>query len=335
MFSLLESKEEIKNSQDKLEVTLKREFPHSDVRDIGYPSGRQTDAQICVYEESYWFWSGDYRGKGTPRRQNWFGLMRPGVLGITVETNVPCEGQSKYLAGYFARDSVSKSIYLMHSGKIGGGAKGVGKNAFLTSTSPQLIKVIDATGGIRLGVIVMPIEGNAASRSAISYIDTIALFRQEVRNKKLDYSGPIFERNKQKLKDFYAEARGRRKGKRPGEIDYISRHGDVVEALRKWREKKGMKETLRLVKDVYIDMGVANERNRLLEIYEVKTKATTQDVYCAIGQLLVHENPKECEKVLVLPITEKISPNLKETLERLNIDLLWFKLNKVSATILE
>ena len=335
MFSLLESKEEIENSQHKLEVTLQREFPHSDVRDIGYPSGRQTDAQICVYEESYWFWSGDYRGKGIPRRQNWFGLIRPGVLGITVEINVPYQSQSKNLAGYFARDSVSKSIYLMHSGKIGGGAKGVGKNAFLASSSPQLIEVIDATGGIRLGVIVMPIEGYAASRSAISYIDTIALFRQEVRNREFENSEPIFERNKQKLKDFYAEARGRRKGKRPGEIDYISRHGDVVEALRKWREKKGIKETSRLVKDVYIDMGVANNRNRLLEIYEVKTKATTQDVYCAIGQLLVHGNSKECEKVLVLPITEKISPKFKETLKRLNIDILWFKLNKVSATILE
>ena len=335
MFSLLESKEEIKNSQHILEVTLQREFPHSAVRDIGYPSGRQTDAQICVYGESYWFWSGDYRGKGTPRRQNWFGLMRPGVLGITVEINVAYQSQSKIFAGYFARDSVSKSIYLMHSGKIGGGAKGVGKNAFLASSSPQLIKVIDATGDIRLGVIVMPIEGYAASRSAISYIDTIALFRQEVRNREFDNSEPIFERNKQKLKDFYAEARGRRKGKRSGEIDYISRHGDVVEALRKWRDKKGMKETSRLVKDVYIDMGVANKRNRLLEIYEVKTKATTQDVYCAIGQLLVHGNSKECEKVLVLPITEKISPKFKETLKRLNIDLLWFKLNKVSATILE
>ena len=65
------------------------------------------------------------------------------------------------------------------------------------------------------------------------------------------------------------------------------------------------------------------------------TKATTQDVYCAIGQLLVHENPNGCEKVLVLPITEKISPNIKETLKRLNIDLLRFKLNKVSATILD
>ena len=223
----------------------------------------------------------------------------------------------------------------MHSGNIGGGAKGVGKNSFLASCSPQLTKVIDTAGGIRFGVIVMPIEGYAASRSAISYIDTIAHFRQEVRNRKFKNSEPVFEQNKQKLKDFYAEARGRRKGKRPGEIDYISRHGDVVEALKKWRENKGMKEKSRLVKDVHIDMGVANERNSLLEIYEVKTKATTQDVYCAIGQLLVHENPKKCEKVLVLPITEKISPNIKETLKRLNIDLLWFKLNKVSATILE
>ena len=335
MFLLLESREDIENSQHNLETTLQREFPHSEARNIGYPSGRHTNAQIYVYEERYWFWTGDYIGKGTPRRQNWFGLMRPGVLGITVEINVPYQGQSKILAGYFARDSVSKTIYLMHSGKIGGGAKGVGKNAFLASSSPQLIEVIDATGGVRLGVIVMPIEGYAASRSAISYIDTIALFRQEVRNREFENSEPIFERNKQKLKDFYSEVYGRRKGKRSSEIDYISRHGEVVEALREWREKKRMKETSRLVKDVYMDMGVTKEGNTLLEIYEVKTKATTQDVYCAIGQLLVHENPKECKKVLVLPITEKISPNLKETLKRLNIDLLWFKLNKVSATILE
>ena len=141
MFSLLESKEEIKTPNTYWKSPYRENFHIQLSGTLAILQVGRLTHRICVYRESYWFWSGDYRGKGTPRRQNWFGLMRPGVLGITVEINVAYQSQSKNIAGYFARDSVSKSIYLMHSGKIGGGAKGVGKNAFLASSSPQLIKV--------------------------------------------------------------------------------------------------------------------------------------------------------------------------------------------------
>lgn len=219
---------------------------------------------------------------------------------------------------------------MLHSGRVGGGTKGVGKAAFLTWSNQLPIDVVDSSGGVREGVLVMPIEGVAASRSAVRYVDTIASFKQAVRAG--DMASPEFHRKKQELDDFFAESRGRRKGQRSGEIDYLSRHGEVVDALYSWRNSSALPRNGRLVKNVLIDMGVA-VGHELVEVFEVKTSTARFDVYGAIGQLMVHGTSDECRRVMVLPHNETIAPDLKEALQRLNIELLKFKLDEKAATI--
>jgi hypothetical protein len=206
-----------------------------------------------------------------PRRLNWFGLFRVDAnLEISVEINTPYEARNDQIAGFFGRDNDTGSIYLFHSGRVGGGKKGVGKIAFLAWSNNRLTEVVDSAGDIRSGLLVMTIEGKAATRSAIRYIDTIARFKQAVRAGGIATSE--FRRKEKEYRDFYSEPRGRRKGKRSGEIDYLSRHGDILDALETWRHSQPLKKGARLVKNVLLDFGVAMGRERqLVEVYEIKT----------------------------------------------------------------
>jgi len=333
MFSLIESKEEIAKAQYKLEATIRRDFKTKVVKNIGYPGGTTSDAKVST-DGIYWYWSLDHDGKDikNPRRLNWFGLFKgDSDLQISVEINIAYEGRNDQVAGFFARDNDTGSIYLLHSGRVGGGTKGVGKATFLAWSNQRPIDVVDSSGGVREGVLVMPIEGVAASRSAVRYVNTIASFKQAVRAGDID--SPEFQRKKKELDDFFAESRGRRKGTRSGEIDYLSRHGEVVDALYSWRISSALPQNGRLVKNVLIDMGVAVGRE-LVEVFEVKTSTARSDVYAAIGQLMVHGTSEECRRVMVLPQKELISSDLKEALQRLNIELLKFKLDEKAATII-
>jgi hypothetical protein len=332
MFSLIESKEVIAKAQGKLEAAMRRDFKKQVVKNIGYPGGTTIDAKVFT-DGHYWYWSSDPDSADipNPRRLNWFGLFRGDAdLQISVEINTAYEGRNDQVAGFFARDNDTGRIYLLHSGRVGGGTKGVGRAAFLAWSDQHPIDVVDSSGGIKEGLLVMPIEGVAASRSAVRYINTVASFKQAVRTG--DLVSPEFQRKRKELDDFFAESRGRRKGRRSGEIDYLSRHGEVVDALYSWRSSSSLPKKGRLVKNILIDLGVAVGR-QLVEVFEVKTSTARSDVYAAIGQLMVHGTSDECRRVMVLPQKEPIAPDLKEALQRLHIELLNFKLDEKTATI--
>jgi hypothetical protein len=178
----------------------------------------------------------------------------------------------------------------------------------------------------------MPIEGLAASRSATRYVDTVARFKVAVRAGEL--GSPEFRRKQRELGEFYAEARGSRKGRRSSEVDYISRHGDVIDALHEWRTSGNLAKGARIVKNVLIDMGVAVGRE-LVEVFEVKTSTARSGIYSAVGQLMVHGTTDDCRRVIVLPEKEAIASDLRVALERLGIDLLRFTLDHEKATIVE
>ena len=333
MFTLIESKEEIAKVQRKLESAIRRDFKKHVTKNIGYPGGTTFDATV-VTDGTYWYWSSDHNSKdvANPRRLNWFGLYKAeGDLQISVEINTAYEGRNDQVAGFFARDNDTGSIYLLHSGRVGGGTKGVGKSAFLAWSDQRSIDVVDSSGGVRDGILVMPIDGIAASRSAVRYVDIIARFKLAVRAG--DIETPEFQLKKKYLNDFYSEERGRRKGRRSAQIDYLSRHGDVVDALNSWRISTPLPKGGRVVKNVLIDMGVAVGCD-LVEVFEVKTSTARSDVYGAIGQLMVHGTAADCRRVIVLPHKESIAADLTDALQRLSIELLRFKLDELKATIL-
>jgi len=332
MLIMLEDESDISKAQKKLEKSIRRGFPKRAIKDIGYPGGTNYDAEVFT-DGHYWYWSGDENKKrdSSPRRLNWFGLFREGAgLDISVEVNVPYKGRNGRVAGFFARDSETGSIYLMHSGGVKGGKKGVGRSAFLAWSEERLTRVSGSSGGVRDAIVVMPIEGRAAIRSAIRYIDIIARFKQAVRNGETDT--PELKSKEKELNNFFSEPSGRRKGKRSGQFDYMSRHGDIVDALYLWRKSKPVNRGARLVKSILIDLGVS-QRSELAEVYEVKTTADRGNIYTAIGQLMTHGSSNKCRRIMVLPRRESITQDLKEALNRLGIEILHFKLTDEKAII--
>lgn len=333
MFVLLEGRREIAEAQHLLESTVRRELRHAQVRKIGYQGGSIEAATIAT-DGTYWFWSRDRKGSGakTPRRLNWFGLLREAAsLSITVEVNVGYEGSSKKMAGFFARDVESGTTYLLHSGRLGGSTKGVGKFAFLTWMNQLPVEVTDSSGEIREGLIVMPLTGRASTVSAARYTDRVAEFKLAARNKVL--TNPAFEHRCAQLKAYYSESRGRRRGTRPTAFDYVSRHGDIVDALELWRKSQALPEGASIVKSVYLDLGLAIG-DEVIEVFEAKSSGDRQAIYGAIGQLLVHGTSPGCRRTLVLPVGETLYADLKKALDRLHIQVLRCSLDDSKATIL-
>lgn len=333
MYSLIESKLEIERAQTKLETSIRREFKIKVQRNIGYPGGKTNNAAV-VTNGAHWFWSESHNPKGTknPRRLNWFGVYRSDHdLQISVEINTPFEGSNSAIAGFFARDNQTGSIYLFHTGRVGGGKKGVSRDAFLAWSEKKLIEVFDSSGKTREGVLVMPVEGAAASLPALHYVDKIAGFKKAVRAGETDTAK--FKNKLSELRAYYKEFAGRRKGIRKADFDYISRHGEVVDALYEWRKSAGLDAGKSITKTMLIDLGVAAGKD-LCEIYEVKTNTTRQDVYTAIGQLIVHGPTADCKRVIVLPRGDSLPVDIKLALIRSSIEVMRFELTKNTAIIL-
>ena len=336
MLQYLEERADIDRSHMKLQKTIRRAFSKRAVKDIGYPGGRVKGANVAT-DGRHWFWTIDHRGSDVfiKRRLNWFGTLReqPGVS-ITVEVNTTYEGRKDQAAGFFARNAETGLVYLLHSGRVGGGVKGVGKNSFLTWAAREkhdVVEAVDSSGRIRSGLIVMPVEGAAAAKSAVRYIDLVRGFKKAARNGEIQ--SREFQRQQKRFEDYFSEGRGRRKGRRSSEIDYISRHGEIVDALYEWRSARPLPKRSRLVKDVFIDLGVANGKD-LVEVFEVKPSADRSSIYSAVGQLLVHGRNEPCRKIIVLPEDDPLAPDLADALIRLQIDEVSFRLTKSSVTIL-
>jgi hypothetical protein len=332
MYTLIESRTEIAKAQKTLEATIRQNFKTTVVKDIGWQGGRRKQETLRS-QDGYWFFSADYKQGANPKRLNWFGKHGdgPGVQ-IAVEVNVPYAGRNDMLAGFFARHNETGRVYLFHTGRVGGGAKGVSKEAFLAWTALNPATVVDANGDARDAIVVMPIEGRGATRSAVDYVQSIVDFKQAVRDGATDT--PEAKEREKLLKDLYDESSGRRKGKaKARDIDYVSRHGDVVKALSAWRKAGGLNNGEKLVKNVLIDLGL-KRAGALVEVYEVKTSSSRGDVYTAIGQLMVHSPGNGCRQVMVLPAEDFLKPDLAAALKRSGIELVRYRLSEVAATIL-
>ncbi|MBA0314509.1 hypothetical protein D7Y46_03920 [Stenotrophomonas maltophilia] len=223
---------------------------------------------------------------------------------MTVEINTVPEGLNNRIGGFFARHSETGVVYLFHSARVGGGRKGVGKEAFLAWSAHEPQHVTTADGGSREGVLVGPVSGKGASRSILRYVQSVADFKRAVREGAIDE--PAFQNKLLKFRE-------------------------VVEALKVWREEQGLLRGRRLVKSVLVDLGVEKGRsNKLEEVYEVKTSIDRSCVYGGIGQLMVHGNG-DCRRVLVLPADGELLADLSAALDALGIELVRYRLGAASV----
>ena len=334
MLSLLIERDEIAEAQQTLEAVMRDDFAEHEFRNISFRPRVLPDQEVWT-RDNYWYRPAVHEGRDvkSPRFFNWFGVVTRGNLNITTEVNVVFERGNGRAEGFFARDDGTGALYLMHSGNVGGGMPGVGGRAFRAWYGKRREPVFVGDQCVRFGFVVVPVQAADPTRSARRYIDSISDFKDAVSNEDFDLEDPDFQRTMQEFDDFYEESRGRRRGSRPGEFDYRSRHGEVVDALYAWRQARPFAPRHRTVKNIFIDMGVADGHDDLVELYEVKTSSERSNIYTAIGQIAVHGS-EDCKKFLVLPNGGTLPQDLDDALERHRIELLRFRLNRRGAKIL-
>lgn len=321
MLVRLEKKAEIAEAQREFDAICRSQLSKTAIHNITFRPSKLLDCEVQT-DGKYWVRNFLYEeGVSGPRYINSFGLYdaKSEDLSITVEINAYVNGLGRRVSGFYAKNIETGRVYLMHTGGIRGGTTGQGKYAFLTWRNQKLTKVIDSEGTVEFAVIVMAISGAHALEPALRYVDDVAEFKRRLRSGELETKG--FSNKVSKLRAYYEEGSGRRKGTRQSDLDYVSRHGLIVSALKTWLEKKNKLKSKQFVKNQYIDLAVVVKKS-ISKLYEVKTSSSRQDIYTAIGQLSVHSGTSGCERFMVLPDENKLPSDILKALKRINISVI-------------
>lgn len=324
MLELIEETSQKAAAQQSLEALIKSTWRSSERRSVVWrPSSRELP---IAHDGRFWFATVEIDDDATtPRYWNSFGIYQSGQSGlvITVEINIPTTTNSGRVSGFFARDTDTGEIYLMHDGGVGGGRKGIGREAFLEWSGARPVEVATSAGGPRYGLLVAPLNKHFGRR-LVYFLETVRDFKAavaagEVNEETVDKIAPSF-------RDFYPEFSGTKRGKRKAEFEYRSRHGEVVKRVEEWRRANLGGQRL-IMKNTFVDLAVFSGE-RLEEIYEVKTGMDRQALYTAIGQLLVHEGERNAKvRYLVVPDEGEVPDDLAGALDRLRIEVKRYRIN--------
>lgn len=314
MLSLLVTHDEIAQAQKQLQATMEMLFPDR----------HRPDAEFPIDHDGRFWYRASYSaadGSTVTRHINEFGTVANGLRPpAIVEINVAARGRNNQIGSFFARDVADGTVYLMHSGSLNPGGF-----AFRDWLGGKQSPAFGGSYEPRFGYVVLAVNTPTSGRSLIWYLEQVEVYRRGLTNGE-----PQAQRRR--FRSYFEEPSGWRVAHGPGVVEYRSRHGEVVHALQSWRENRPMNPGCRIVKDEFIDLGVANARDSLLELYEVKTSTARSDVYSAIGQLMIH-SPTWCRRIMVLPSDPPLPSKVETELRRLGIDVLQFTLDDERAYI--
>jgi hypothetical protein len=102
------------------------------------------------------------------------------MVGLVCEVNSPFEGANRRVAGVFVRDS-SGTLYLAHSGRVGGGRRGIGKEAFRAFfTDGDVREVQWPSGTVTETLVVGRLDDDRLPASVARFVRTVERFKQAV-----------------------------------------------------------------------------------------------------------------------------------------------------------
>jgi hypothetical protein len=241
------------------------------------------------------------------RYWNAFGINEPVRTtpnSIRSEINIPYDGLHG-AAGRLAKD-YRNNVYLLHTGRIGGGQPGIGKTLFRKKYKGKIFK-IRINNKIEEFVNIDKLK----SKSLIDKIGAFVWAVHSIKTNKKIYP-PTFEINKA-IRQFKREFSGKKHYLNELSISAKCDHGKVVNALYKILKKK----TRLLKKDITnnknVDLFVFDKLNKKIALFEIKTKINTTNLYQAVGQLLVNASfEKNSPKLYVVLPSNYLEKNLKK-----------------------
>lgn len=285
--------------------------------------GGAVELNISYIQEFDFWWS-----NGHGDNQYWcpYGIGKP-RLNQTVtgrcQINYPVNCINRKVAALFAHDE-NDNTYLLHSGAIGGGIKGNGREGFLNFFEGERKEVLVNNDLIEYNVV--------GCIDAPDFLDNLKLFIQSV----YDYK----EANKTKTKtktdktnatlnsDEYAGIKTYDLPERTVIAD--NKHALVCTELKEQLKLLGLEPKRDRLRDLFT---LNTKTNKIELLFEIKSKPDRQSLYTAIGQLMMYGLKDKPKSFFVFP--DKINRELIADLKKLNIETIRFKEKNKKITFLD
>lgn len=266
---------------------------------------------IVFYSEELGFWFTTH--KNTNRYWNGFGIGRPDIgknTSITIEINPPYKGINRNIGGAFGIDS-NGEVLVLHRGKIGGGKVGVGKKLFFDNFRGDFDIAFDGDRKTDFCVIGA-LSSKHFPKQVLNFIQEVARIKSFDIQKKLEFS---------ELENFkFREERYGISKTTRSKITIERTHGIVVNALAKLLEKKGFK----IGNDRHRDL-FTYKNGQIENIFEFKTSSSTQNLYPAVGQLIIYSIPIINPVKLILVLPDKLKKEVEKKLNDLDLKILYYE----------
>ncbi len=332
MLIALSRKDEIRKAQSNFSRCLRVGAKVYD-RKLGWHGGDSGGPVKVHWHPEYRFWS--HVSGSSEGNRYWvvFGTQDPadttGALTLTCEINVPFSGVDRKVAGAFARsdDGTPPSVFITHSGKIGGGRKGVGKVAFLKHWrgQEQRFPILGSDSRTSETILVASLnEGNCVAQIGhfVHEVQRIkALLVTEARSR------PSSHLVRQSGIVFTPEFKGTRFYTKQCAVVSRCNHGLIIDALHLRLQATGLKTG-----NDQRDLFVVNRRGTVTAVFEAKTTLMTTDLYAAIGQLFYYTSLEPQAPLRILVIPGNLKDSTRKRLNRIGIELVDYSLSNGRVT---
>lgn len=295
-FQIITDPEKIRQLNTELAKVISMRFPFKQSRELTYPAGHHTGR--VYFEEEHGARVRGWSPKSSDARKHVNHLLfgDPGNdswLELAVQINFPKDKYSRAPAGAFIQDA-SGEIFVAHRGKLTKGNAGLPMDLVL-SRFDTCVQVQDGKQKNRVILI--------AGLKHEDLIDKLFEFAHEARGvatsiavglaEEAGNNDPAADGSRQKgkrargehmaiLSKYVDEFHGECTASPPAVSGTrVVVHGAIVAALHK---ALGGGDNLR--KSQAVDLAAIQSGS--VDLFEVKTSASTQDVYTAVGQLLIH-----------------------------------------------
>lgn len=314
MLFAITQKNEIKEANNQLFEKLAKLSPEKIT--INYGSAGGSYPIEISYSKKYDLWWGNSDDRKSNRFWNPFGLKKPkpnSTVTGRCQMNYSASGINNSVAGLFARDAKG-TLFLLHSGKVGGGQAGVGKNAFADYYAGEKTLVIFDNQELEY-YLVSSLTSRRFYQNILEFVTSVYKFKDFIKSNKFGGT-PIREKNP--LKD--GEYLGIKTYDLPPRTVVASNdHAVITNQL--ILELKAM--GLHVKRDQFRDAYTLNRSEEIDRVFEVKSSLNRQSLYTAIGQLILHSLAYDSKKVFV--IEKKFNSDLVDDLRKLLISCVFYK----------
>ena len=317
MLRVIEDAKTLRDCQKQLKQAVVAVATEHRKHKIGFPGG--VAPATIYYCDSLDFWMA-FESWGA-RYGNPCGLGYPFAVSTpapNVEINFPTAGIDRSVGGVLLQDEEGVR-YVGHTGKVGGGTKGVGQKTFLayypaasTAMSGKKEQPVYVLGRLEDPKLVKKVA--AFTRTAKEFKEHVKAGTTAAANAKTPSDDAGDEPT-----TFSPEFVGKKTYTTSEQVEADCTHGIIVKSLRERLSAAGLKAGNTQSRDVYVRAS----SGEMTALFEVKTVADTTSVYTSIGQLYFHGgHPKTARLVAVLP--DDASTGVRTRLAALGISLLTF-----------